>query len=117
MNAIQNATNETMVAAPGGLTELIRGNDQWLVERIAPLFHEYSVSLDLSCVQRIDAAGIAALIKLYAQAREEGRHFSVCNASSRVVEILKLVGLEPILIYHDVVLHPHSGCTFQRPAA
>src|ERR1035441_3620327 len=69
------------------LTELVRGNDQRLLEQMRPLVRRQSVALDLASVQRIDAAGISALISLYTYARETGHSFTVSNASPRVAEI------------------------------
>jgi anti-anti-sigma factor len=99
------------------MTELVRGNEQWLLERMTPLASRQDVCLDLSSVERIDAAGIAALISLYGHAREAGHSFSICGASHRVAEILALVGLDRIFEYHNVVLNSQSGPYLERPAA
>lgn len=79
------------------LTELVRGHEEELLEQLAPLADVQSVTLNISRVERIDAAGIAALIKLYRQATEAGHSFTVSCASTQVEEILQLVGLERIL--------------------
>ncbi|MGA3045111.1 MAG: hypothetical protein ABSD67_00685 [Terracidiphilus sp.] len=42
------------------LTELVRGQDQLLLERYLPLARKGSVSLDFVSVRRVDAAGISA---------------------------------------------------------
>jgi anti-anti-sigma factor len=99
------------------LTELVRGQDEWLLERVMPLVSHQDVCLDLSSVERIDAAGIAALISLYSIANSTGHFFTICGASQRVVEILALVGLDGILLSHNAVINPHSGSQFERPAA
>lgn len=99
------------------LTELVRGQDQRLLDRVAPLVRRQSLSLDLSPVQRIDAAGISALVSLYSSAREFGHRFTVFNASSRVQEILALVGLDRILLSQYAVFRPHSGPRLHRTAA
>ena len=67
------------------------------------------MTLDMSSVERIDAAGIAALISLYAGARDAGHCFTVVNPSPRVAEILALVGLERILVSQNMVVRSHSG--------
>lgn len=82
---------------PEEITELVRGNDQLILERFLPLVREQSVALDLAAVTRIDAAGLATLIRLYCAAREAGRGFMVANPSSHVAEILRLVGLDRVL--------------------
>ena len=53
-------------------TELVRGNERLLLERMLPLVERRCVSLDLHAVKRIDAAGLAALITLYCAARDAG---------------------------------------------
>ncbi len=80
------------------LTELVRGSEQGLLAKLTPLVRQQSITLDLSRVQRIDAAGIAALISLHANAYEAGYCFSVVNPTHHVAEILSLVGLERILL-------------------
>jgi anti-anti-sigma factor len=87
----------TMIEEPMTLTELVKGKEQGLLDRMAPVVLQRSVSLDLGTVERIDAAGIAVLIMLYRSAREAGNCFTVSNASRRVAEILSLVGLDRIL--------------------
>lgn len=97
MNAVLNQ-NDTRVVALEGMTELVRGTDTQLVAALAPVVRDENIALDLNEVNRIDAAGIAALICLYGYAHEAGRTFHVCNVSHRVAEILTLVGLDHILV-------------------
>jgi len=78
--------------------ELVRGTEALVVEKLLPRVRQESVQLDLAAVERIDAAGIAALITLYCSAVEAGMDFSVVNPSPHVLELLCLVGLEPILV-------------------
>ena len=99
------------------LTELVRGNEQRLLDRVAPLVRRQCVSLDLGSVERIDAAGIAALISLYGSARDAGHSFTVMNASPRVAQILSLVGLERILLSQNTVYIPHCSPQLVRHAA
>ena len=72
MSGTYSNTAETLRITPGDMHELIRGKEQRLVERIAPLAREHNVWLDLCGVERIDAAGIAALISLYTCAHSAG---------------------------------------------
>jgi len=109
--------NDTLILAPAEMTELVRGDEQPLVQRIAPLLREQSVTLDLNHIDRIDAAGIAALISLYSTAREYGQTFSLINVSPRVGEILSLVRLDGVLLSHNAVLAAHCDSCFERPAA
>jgi len=101
----------------GDSTELVRGHDQWLLQRVMPLVFKQSLVLDLSPIERIDAAGIAALITVYATACQEGHNFTVCNPSRHVAKILALVGLDRILLSQNAVHPSHSGPRFQRSAA
>jgi anti-anti-sigma regulatory factor len=102
---------------PGELTELVRGQEQRLLERIAPLVRRQNVALDLGTVERIDAAGIAALITLYCDACQSGHVFSISNASPRVAEILTLVGVDRLLLSRNTVASSHSGPRLQKNAA
>ena len=98
MNTGITKLNGTMVMAACDLTELVRGQDRDLVERMAPVVRQQNVALDLAKVDRIDAAGIAALISLYGYARDAGHGFAVANPTAHVREILSLVGLDRILL-------------------
>ena len=106
----------TLLIAPSELHELVRGQEHELVDRLTPMVRRQSVTLDLTHVERIDAAGIAALISLYGAAHAAGNDFAVVNASVRVAEILTLVGLDRILITRDAVPCPQEPC-FAQPAA
>jgi ABC-type transporter Mla MlaB component len=103
MNTIIGEGKTARVVAPGGITELVRGTDRILVATLAPMVRQYNVALDKAPIHRIDAAGIAALISLYGCARDAGHTFSVCNVAPRIDEILRLVGLEAILVCHEAV--------------
>jgi anti-anti-sigma factor len=96
-------TDQTEVA---DLTELVRGNEEGLLAWLSPLVRRQSVTLDMSLVERIDAAGIAALISLHASALQAGHSFRVANLSPHVAEILALVGLERTLVSHNAVNKP-----------
>jgi anti-anti-sigma factor len=102
---------------PCDLTELVRGDDWRLVEQMTPLVSRQSVSLDLHRVERIDAAGITALIRLYRIAHESGHDFTVSNASPRVAEMLGLVGLDRVLMSQNANQSPHFGPRLAQNAA
>jgi anti-anti-sigma factor len=82
----------------GEPAELVRGQEQSLLERLKPLVRQQSVVLDLRHVERIDAAGIAALITLYCTAHQAEHEFLVSHAGPRVEEILNLVGMNRLLV-------------------
>jgi anti-anti-sigma factor len=117
MNGIFDQTMETPMITPENLHELVRGQEQNLLDKMEPLVRERSVTLDFRNVERIDAAGIAALISLYGNAHAKGHEFTIVNASHRVAEILSLVGLDRILISHIAVPCPQSDPCFERSAA
>jgi anti-anti-sigma factor len=79
-------------------SELVRGTETQLIDELLPRVQQESVALNLAAVERIDAAGIAALITLYCTAVESGTDFSVVSSSQHVLELLRLVGLESILV-------------------
>lgn len=99
------------------LTELVRGSEQELIERLCPLVKRQNMTLDLSSVKRIDAAGVAALILLHVSAREAGQSFTVVNPSPHVAEILALTGVDRYLLSRNMVQKSHSGPSFEQPAA
>jgi anti-anti-sigma factor len=99
------------------MIELVRGREKELLAWLSPLVRRQSVTLDLGRVQRIDAAGIAALVSLYSSAQQAGHRFCVTRPSRRVAEALKLVGLERILIFPRAAWKSPSGPRLQRTAA
>ena len=88
-----------------------------LLARIEPLLHDRSVSLDLDGIERIDAAGITALVDLYRSARQSGHCFTVTNVPTRVEQILRLVGLDRLLISHNAVRSSQYDPCARRSAA
>ena len=98
MNTVMERMNLAIVTAPDGITELVRGSDLRLVRQVEPLVRSQDVVLNCAAIERIDAAGIAALIALYGSARNMGHTFRVCNARKHVAEVLTLVGLDHILV-------------------
>ncbi len=84
--------------AAGEITEIVRGNEAALLERFVPMVRRQCVTLNLAAVKRIDAAGLAALITLYCDARQAGHDFTISNPSPHVAEILAVVGLDKLLL-------------------
>ena len=113
----EETTRKVGTSQPCELTELVRGSERWLIDEMTPVVRRQDVSLDMSAVERIDAAGIAALISLYRLARESGHGFSVSNVAPHVRELLALVGLEAILVSRDTTRASHSGRRLARNAA
>ena len=98
-------------------TELVRGNERLLLERMLPLVERRCVALDLHRVKRIDAAGLGALIRLLCAAREAGHTFTVSNPAPRVGEILSLVGLDRVLESQNTDKLPYFSTRFEEAAA
>ena len=118
LNPINNTNNAATSAGQQVVViELVRGREKELLTWLAPLVRRQSVTLDLGRVRRIDAAGIAALVSLYASAHQAGHRFSVTRPSRRVAEVLKLVGLERILIFPRAAWKSPSGPRLERTAA
>jgi anti-anti-sigma factor len=117
MNVFEQSEPNEMVKCQLVRGQLVRGETECLVERVGPLVHEQDVTLDLSFVERIDAAGIAALVALYRSACESRHRFCVANASPRVAQILAVVGLDRLLLSHNAIRSSHCGPGMQRPAA
>ena len=99
------------------ITELVRGNEQFLLERLQPLVRRQNVTLDLAHVVRIDAAGLAALITLYCDACQAGYRFGISNPSPRVREILALVRLDTLLVSQNAEEVPCFGMQLEGAAA
>jgi anti-anti-sigma factor len=108
MNTIMSPTNRLLVTAPADFNELVRGNEDRLMALLMPVVRERSAVLDLGCVRRIDAAGVAALISIYGAAHNAGNTFRVSNVTTHVAEILELVGLDHILVSQEMVQAPPS---------
>jgi anti-anti-sigma factor len=105
------------IMVPHNLHELVRGQEQNFVRDIEPVVRSQSVTLDMTQVERIDAAGIAALITLYGTACASGHDFMLVNTSQRVEEILALVGLDRILLAQDAIPCRQGEACFETTAA
>jgi anti-anti-sigma factor len=99
------------------LTELVKGNECRLVDEMTPVVQRRSVWLDLARVERIDAAGITALISLYRTAREAGNCFRIANLKPHVAEVLAIVGVDQILVSHNARQFSQDGSRLAQSAA
>lgn len=92
-NPVESARNIVL-----RLKELVRGQEQSFLEELAPTVVRENVALDFGEVERIDAAGLAALITLYTDACKAGHTLTVLRPGRHVREILQIVGLDRILV-------------------
>jgi anti-anti-sigma factor len=99
------------------ITELVRGNEQQLLARLQPLVRRQNVTLDLENIERIDAAGLAALITLYCDACKAGYRFTIVNPSHHVREILAIVGLDALLVSQNMEEVSYFRTQLQETAA
>ena len=107
----------SQVFEPNEIAELVRGNEKQLLERLQPLVLRQNITLDLAHIQRIDAAGLAALIALYCDACQTGHRFAITNPSPHVREILALVGLDVLLVSQNAEEISSFRTQFQETAA
>jgi len=97
--------------------ELVRGQEQSFLEELTDTVVGESVALDFGAIDRIDAAGLAALITLYSDACKAGHTLTVSRPSRHVREILQIVGLDRILIARPDVDCPVGDLQMQESAA
>jgi anti-anti-sigma factor len=90
--------------------ELVRGTEAQVIHELLPRVKQGSVALNLAGVERIDAAGIATLITLYCSSVEAGTDFYVMDPSAHVLELLRLVGLESILLAESRPMGSARNC-------
>jgi anti-anti-sigma factor len=107
----------TTILNPAEALELVRGREKELLAWLTPLVRRQSVTLDLHTIQRIDAAGISALVLLYSSAQQSGHRFSVANLTPRVAEVLRLVGLDGILLIRRAGWKSPSAPRLEQKAA
>ena len=79
-------------------TEIVRGQEERFLGQLEPIIKNQSIELDMSPVERIDAAGIAALIRIYCDAVQAGRRFTLLNPRPHVRELLAIVGIDRVLM-------------------
>ena len=100
----------------GGITELVRGREKDLLERVSPLVRRQDVALDLDGVERVDAAGLALLVELYCEAIKAGHEFTLTRPGRHVREVLRLVGLDRMLLADEAAVSGLPSCA-ERVAA
>jgi anti-anti-sigma factor len=118
MNNLQQNSSTQLVS---GIRELIKGQVQEFLQELRPIVREQSVRLDLSRVERIDAAGLAALVSVYCDARKASHDFAVVNPPRHVARILAIVGLDRILVSKEggeaMLPRPQPGSRMNEIAA
>lgn len=99
------------------MKELVRGQEQRFLDELAPMIVRESVVLDFGSVERVDAAGLAALITLYTDACKAGHTLTVSQPSRHVREIFQLVGLDRILMARSEAAGDFASMQLQETAA
>jgi anti-anti-sigma factor len=79
-------------------SKLIRGEEDRLLVLALPMLEECGLTLDMSKVREMDAAGIGTLVFLWQCAERADKPFALVNPSRRVMQLLALVHLDDILI-------------------
>jgi ABC-type transporter Mla MlaB component len=108
-------TNTVKVASE--TTEIVRGQEEVFLKQLEPIVRNSSIELDLAPVERIDAAGIAALIRLYCDAVQAGRRFTVTNPRRHVYELLAIVGIDRVLMSDKDATAHATGIGLELTAA
>jgi len=96
---------------------LIRGCEEAFLAEMEARAMAEDLELDLGQVERIDAAGIGALVKLRGVALAAGRRLSITSASRRAAEILHLVGLDSAFQSRNAVSPLSASNSLLHPAA
>ncbi len=81
-----------------GIKELVRGQEHGFLEELAPAVVRENVALDFGEVERIDAAGLAALIHALCDACKAGHTLTVSRPNRHVRGILQLSASTRILV-------------------
>ena len=79
-------------------SKLVLGNEDILLTQALPLIDECGLTLDMSGVEELDAAGIGTLVFLWQCAERADTPFALVNPSRRVQQLLALVHLDQVLI-------------------
>jgi anti-anti-sigma factor len=98
---MNNSRADSTIQFVSSVRQLVRGREQEVLEELQPLVESGSVRLDLSSTERIDAAGLAALVSLYCAACKASHEFVIVNPSRQVARILAIVGLDRVLLLKD----------------
>jgi len=116
---LNNSPLDSTTQTVSGVRQLVRGREHEILEELQPLVERRSVRLDLGSIERIDAAGLAALVSLYCAARRAGHDFVVVNPPRHVARVLNIVGLDRVLVPNDSVdaLPPVPGMKVEMVVA
>jgi len=98
---LNNFRQDSTIQFVSNVRQLVRGREQEILNELQPLVESGSVRLNLRSIERIDAAGLAALVSLYCAAGKAGHEFAVVDPSRQVARILTIVGLDRVLLSKD----------------
>jgi anti-anti-sigma factor len=75
---------------------LIRGHEQSFLAIAMPALEKGDLTLDMSQVQQLDAAGLGMLVVLHHCAAQAGNHLRLLNPAPRVAQLLSLTKLDSV---------------------
>jgi anti-anti-sigma factor len=81
--------------------ELVRGKEDGFLSEALPFVEDAGLVVDMSQVTSLDAGGIGVILILRQVAEREGNLLVLTNPSPRVRQILRLVGLDAILVCNE----------------
>lgn len=83
-------------------SDLVRGKEQQLLSVALPLIEQNDLTIDMSRVHSLDAAGIGTLVYLLQCAERNENQLLLVNASPRVHELLSIVHLDSLLFVQSL---------------
>jgi anti-anti-sigma factor len=75
---------------------LVRGHEQNLLAIAMPALEKGDLTLDMSQVTQLDAAGLGMLVVLHHCAAQSGHRLRLLNPGARVAQLLSLTKLDAI---------------------
>jgi anti-anti-sigma factor len=75
---------------------LVRGQEQPLLSLAMPALEKGDLTLDMSQVQMVDAAGLGMLVVLHHCAAQSGHRLRLLNPGPRVAQLLSLTRLDSV---------------------
>lgn len=81
---------------------LVHGKEAELLRQAVEVLTECCISIDLSDVEKVDAAGLGTLVFLQHQLSGQGRELILHSAPEYFIHLLRLTALEKVLNIGDL---------------